>query len=86
MFEEPQSGLIDIHWFISYIIIPLVLIGTIVGIFYGIGTLFKCPYIEDVSSCFPYNLPDWVKLIMPLICISFAIALVVIIRKIERTK
>ena len=69
MNEARYGGLIDKYWILDYIIIPIVFIVLVVGIIYIIGLSLKCPYTEDVSSCFPYNLPNWIKLSIPLIII-----------------
>jgi len=79
--DEPQAGgLLDGHWLVTRIIVPLFLIGLLVGIIYWIG--YSCPYTEDVSSCFPYNLPDWVKIVLPLALIIIPIMILILIFKI----
>ena len=78
--EIRSGGLIDIYWIFKVIVMPLILIVTLIVIIYLIGLFYSCPYIEDVNSCFPYNLPNWVKLIMPVICILVAIILGIVIK------
>lgn len=64
MIDEPQAGgLIDKYWILNVIIIPLVVLGILIGSTYLILNAFDCPYVEDVSSCFPYNMPEWFALV-----------------------
>lgn len=83
MMEEPQSGgLIDRYWIFEWIILPIVIILTLVIILFGISHVLNCPYIEDVYSCFPYNLPNWVKLAIPLTNLLVIISLIIIVKRI----
>ena len=80
--EEARSGrLIDGYWIFHWIVFPLIFVGLIIGIIYFIGLYFDCPYVEDVSSCFPYNLPTWLKIISPVILIIIYIIILIIIHK-----
>ena len=65
MIDEPQpGGLIDGHWILDWIIVLLVMIGIVIGGIWLIGKAFSCPYVEDVSSCFPYNMPPWFPIVI----------------------
>ena len=82
--DEPQAGgLIDRYWILSWIIMPIFLLGLLVGCFYVISLFFRCPYIEDVSSCFPYNLPTWLKLMSPIVLIISIFGLLYVVKKIR---
>lgn len=81
MIEEARhGGLIDKYWFLEIIIVPLLLLCVIIGIIYIIIINFNCPYTEDVSSCFPYNLPNWAKLSLPLFVIIIPVIIFLIIK------
>lgn len=73
MNEEAQyGGLIDKYFFLNWILIPCIIIFVII---LSIKLLFNCPYVEDVSSCFPYNMPSW----FPWICLFLLIIIPIII-------
>ena len=45
----------------------IITLGMVIFFITFVGSLIliqkSCPYIEDVSSCFPYNLPNWAKIL-----------------------
>jgi hypothetical protein len=85
--DEAQSGgLIDRYWiFLHWIVIPLISIASLFGIIYLIG--HSCPYIEDVSSCFPYNLPNWAMIVLPLgLIIILIVVLLLVARSVKNEK
>ena len=78
--KEPQSRII-INWITSVIVIPLFILCILVAIIYLLGT--ACPYTEDVSSCFPWSLPDWVKILLPFLIILIVFILLFLIKSIR---
>lgn len=48
---------------------------TVIILLYFTLRIFNCPYVEDVSSCFPYNMPKWFPLFVivsfPLLILLF---------------
>ena len=53
--------------FIYFTIGLLITLVLVCIILYSIGK--SCPYTEDVSSCFSYNLPNPIKILLP-ICLQ----------------
>ena len=70
-FKMSQKGFI---YFTIGLLIILVLVWMTL---YFIGK--SCPYIEDVSSCFPYNLPTPIKIFLPISIIFISIILILAI-------
>lgn len=78
--EEAQSGgLIDKYWIFNVIVMPLLIALLLIGIIHFIGT--SCPFKEDVSGCFPYNLPAWAKIVVPFALIIIPIILLILVHK-----
>ena len=65
--EARAGGLIDRYWIFNWIVLPVIIVLLSIVVMYLIGS--SCPYKEDVSSCFPYNLPDWAKIVVPILLI-----------------
>lgn len=83
IYTEPQSGgLIDKYWIMYNVITPLIFIFIAVGLFHVIT--HSRPYIEDVSSCFPYNLPRWVQISIPLLIVFLILCCVILYLKIRK--
>ncbi|HEY5631639.1 MAG TPA: hypothetical protein VIR31_05890 [Nitrososphaeraceae archaeon] len=83
--DEPQAdGLIDHYWLFNVFIVPTIIIAVTIGLLYVIALSFKCPYIEVVDSCFPYNLPNWAKVVFPLTLFIVAIGLIIYVRRLSK--
>lgn len=80
MEDARTGGLIDKYWIFEVIVVPFIIISSIILLIYLIGLTLNCPYTEDVSSCFPYNLPNWMKLSLPLFLIIIPIIIFIIIK------
>ena len=48
--------------------------------------MFNCPYIEDVSSCFPYNLPTWVTFAIPIAIFGIIVCLFVLLCRLVKAE
>lgn len=78
--NEPQTGgLIDRYWILNWIIVPTVIILLMVLVL----KLFSCPYVNVVDSCFPYNLPNWVKIALPIFALIFIPTILIFLRRIK---
>jgi hypothetical protein len=63
--------------FIYFSIGLLITLVLVFIVLYSIGNL--CPYTEDVSSCFPYNLPTPIKILLPISILFISIILILAI-------
>lgn len=82
--EARAGGLIDRYFIFNWILLPLLLILTLIGCLYLIGKLLECPYIEDVSLCFPHNLPTWAKICLPVLLSIAPIIILIWLHKLNK--
>lgn len=84
--EEAQyGGLIDNYWIFYNLIYPIfIILLMVLMIILIFNSLLPCPYTEDVSSCFPYNLPNWVKILLPFGLIMIPIIAIILMLRMEK--